>query len=281
MSMKKLKIKAVGSSMFIAEEIKGICRSLLGDAIDMSCAVTANVTGSEDNEFYVCSNTQAPPLAKHVPAERLFDMELKPTIAFFVGIAGIPEGETVCVFNNLLPYINLLISEFTRISPGRLNFLPVAYEEMEEALICQRLREARYIVGVDCFVGENVLLSGRYRSLLSPEVKIIAGHRTASLKSSCSLLKGIATYYLDWGKEALASGNEADLHDASDTLQEIIALIKSGTTKALLNQIGGDGTTCEKERIAVEAQPDITQQIQYQLKLLSFLQEKVGMVTLE
>ncbi len=268
--------------MFIAEEIKGICRSLLGDEIEVSCEASTNVTSYESNEFYVCANTQAPLLANYIPKERLFDLELKPTTAFFVDIAGIPAGETVCVFNNLLPYINVLTSEFDQISPNRLNFLPVAYEEMNNDIVCQRLREAHYIVGVDCFVGEKVLLSDRYRSFLSPDVKIIAGHRTASLKSSFSLLRGIATYYIEWGKKIIVTEQDSQLRDAISTLHEIIELIRSGTTKALFNQIGSyDSGSSERERTAVETTSDMTQQIQYQLKILSFLQEKVGMVTLE
>lgn len=282
MSMKKLKIKAVGSSMFIAEEIKGICQSLLGETLEIECAASGCVTSFSDNEFYVCANTQKGLLERYIPQEQLFDMELKPTTAFFVDLAGIPENEAVCVFNNLSPYINVLIAEFAEISPHKLNFIPVPYEEMDKVTARELLGKARYIIGVDCFMGERVLLSDEYRTALLPETKLIAGHRTASLNSSYRLLRGIAAYYLEWGRRSISTGKESSLQEISSTLEAVIELIKAGTMKALFNQIGSyeeDGNS--KELTTDRQRINLVQQVHDQLRILSFLQEKVGMVTVQ
>lgn len=280
--MKTLKIVAVGSSMFIAEEIKGICQSLLGDALEITCTVSGCVTGFAANEFYVCANTQKALLAQYIPPEQLFDLELKPTTAFFVDLAGIPENEPVCVFNNLSPYINVLTDEFAKISPHKLNFLPVPYEEMDQAAVRELLGKVRYIIGVDCFMGERALLSDAYRTALLPEVKIIAGHRTASLNSSYRLLRDIAAYYLAWGRQNSTTAKENCLQEVSATLQAVIKTIKTGAVKALFNQIGTyeEETACQ-ELLSADNRINLLQQIHYQLKILSFLQEKVGKVTLQ
>lgn len=282
MSMQKLVIKAVGSSMFIAEEIKAICQSLLGNAIQIDCVISSSVARSSSNEFYVCANTQKRLLENHISEGQLFDMELKPTTAFFLDLAKIPKDETVHVFNNLSPYIDMLTSEFSQISPHTLKFIPIPYAEMNKDDVRHLLSTAHYIIGVDCFMGEKVLLSDDYKDVLLPDVKLIAGHRTASLNSSYRLLRGVAAYYLSWGESILSDKQEESLTDVYKTLQEIINLIQSGAMKALFNQIGSyDEDHAKNENIYNDDKTNLIQQIKNQLKMISFLQERVGMVTLK
>ena len=151
------------------------------------------------------------------------------------------------MFNNLLPYTKRLAQECRDLGIDGLCFVPVAYEEMEEAQVRQRLRKARYIIGVDRFVGPSVLQSPKYARELRKEVKIIAGKRTASVSTACRLVDAIVAH----GYEAICrdvailkekgchKGNacySADLARA----EKLIALIRYASVQAVMTQVRGE-----------------------------------------
>lgn len=126
-----------------AEEIRSICQSFLGTDWDIQTQTTREIKTCEPDTFYLCAKTQEAAIARYIPEGRRFILDLYPTTIFFLAIAGIPRGETVYVFNNLLPYTKRLAQECRDLGIDGLCFVPVAYEEMEEAQVWQRLRKAR------------------------------------------------------------------------------------------------------------------------------------------
>lgn len=193
-------IIAVGSSPLVAKEIADMLVSILHPFPELVQRIAAQTTAAvtiepDADTFYVCANTQGSILAEKIPPKQLFILELQPTTRFFLDIAKIPSGEDVYVFNNLMPYIQLLTQECRELGITKLHFHPLAFEEMPAAKIEQGLKQAKWLVGVAPFVGKDVLFSGHYQKYLRPELTVIAGHRMASVASASRLLAAIAHFY--------------------------------------------------------------------------------------
>ncbi|TCS81476.1 hypothetical protein [Pectinatus cerevisiiphilus] len=188
-------IAAVGSNHLIANEICLLTENILNGKIPISCFRTDEIQNIAPADFYICAPTQYDKLRHVLPSQRLFIFELIPTSTFFLEIARIPKKSTVYVFNNLLPYTKTLISYCIALGIDNLCFKAIAYENMSLSEITSCLKKAKYIIGVDRFVGPEVLLSPFYKKYLQKDVKIIAAKRTASVRSSCIFLHALATFY--------------------------------------------------------------------------------------
>ena len=237
---------AIGSSRFIAEEIASICQSFLGADWAIQTQTTQNIMTCRPDTFYVCAKTQEAVLARRIPEGQRFDLELHPTTVFFLAIAGIPRGTTVHVFNNLLPYTELLIQECRDLGIDGLRFLPIAYAEMGDMEVRQLLREARYIIGVDRFLGKSVLQSPRYVQELRGDVRIIAGKRTASVATACRLVDAIVGHgYESIRMElaALAAGTDESKTRRTELVQRaetLIGLIRHASVQSVMTQVRGE-----------------------------------------
>ena len=183
--MVNLTIIAVGSSLLIADEIKSIILTLLGDEIPIKALTTSEIKNFSKDTFYVCATTQKVHLQNIIPDNQLFIFDLHPTTKFFLDIAKIPAGEKVYVFNNLLPYTQLLAKECRQLGINDLKFQPIAYDEMPNDTVHNLLKEANYIIGVDCLMVDKMLFSDKYLPSLQENVNIIAGKRAASVSSAC------------------------------------------------------------------------------------------------
>ena len=123
--MPELNIVAVGSSPLIAAEIQGLLREILGHFFTIDTVTTDSVQEAAPHTFYICANTQGKKLQSIIPPEQLFIWELHPTTRFFLDIAQIPAHSDVYVFNNLLPYTELLAKECQTLGIDTLNFHPL------------------------------------------------------------------------------------------------------------------------------------------------------------
>ena len=245
--MNEIHLMAVGSSPFIAEEIRSICQSFLGTDWDIQTQTTREIKTCEPDTFYLCAKTQEAAISRYIPEGRRFILDLYPTTIFFLAIAGIPRGETVYVFNNLLPYTKRLAQECRDLGIDGLCFVPVAYEEMEEAQVRQRLRKARYIIGVDRFVGPSVLQSPKYARELRKEVKIIAGKRTASVSTACRVVDAIVAHGYEAICKDVAILQEKGCHKGNACYsadiaraEKLIALIRYASVQAVMTQVRGE-----------------------------------------
>ena len=249
---------AVGSSPLIAEEIKAIAQSFLGEEIFIGTQITCDVA---ENTFYVCAKTQENFLREKIPVEKLFVFDLHPTTKFFLDIAKIPVGSEVYVFNNLLPYTKLLAEECKSLGITSLKFFPITYDDMNPAEVLRRLKRANYIIGIECLTGEQMLLSKKYRDCLRPDVKIISGKRAASVSSASKLLAGIAQFYL-----AELAGEKNKYDEQTLTGEKIIKILKNASVKAVIGQIGGNSSA--------EENFGGNETFEEQLSVLNYLREK-------
>lgn len=230
--MRKLNITAVGSSPLIATEIQSLVQEILGDAWLVDTAVTSSIKEASSDTFYICAVTQGKKLQAIIPQGQLFIWELHPTTRFFLDIARIPTGSDVYVFNNLLPYTKLLAQECQSLGIDSLHFHSIAYDEMTADEVCTHLAQAHYIIGVECLLSEGALLSDKFRSSLPPDVRIIPGHRSATIQCVGQLLAAIANFYL------------AKLADAEDTennrqkITKVITALKEAASRAVTSRLG-------------------------------------------
>lgn len=285
--MSDLNIVAVGSSPLIAEEIREITKSILAVPLPITTRTTAEVTTAEPHTFYVCATTQGETLAKRLPQKQLYVFGMEPTTKFFLDIAKIPAGETVYVFNNLLPYTKILTERCQELGMTNLKFEPIAYEEMDGTEVAKRLQAAKYIIGVDIFVGDKVLQSAAYKKYLRPDVQIIAGTRTASVASANRLLAAIgAYYYREYMNRLYAlvdNKDEVMLKLISHDLGQMLEELQQSVLQTVTAQVGSKQKQPEEAEVrlpltftgdfardfhAVEAQLQELAELQHKIKTL-------------
>lgn len=251
--MKQPKIIAVGSSPLVAREIATILSPILSTLpqLKTDTAATGDICQPAKDTFYICANTQGTRLQNIVPQEQLFILRLQPTTRFFLDIAKIPAGETVYIFNNLLPYAKLLMQECQELGIDRLNFRPLAFEEMPEETVCQELSRAKWLIGVSPFVGKGILFSDRYRSYLRPDLKVIPGRRTASVASACRFLAALAHFYQrELQQEKLLITTSAAKQSLASQTDQLTRQLQQASLEIIKQQINGPA---DEENIAAPA----------------------------
>ncbi|WP_110955581.1 hypothetical protein [Anaerosinus massiliensis] len=253
----KLKIAAVGSSPLIAGEILDATKFIVGDEIDIKTYSTYEIQNDTVADIYICAQTQLKSLKKIIPDTKIVLLDLIPTAKFFIAVARIPRGETIYLFNNQLEYTTILAEYCEKLGITEVNFLPIAYEEMPKEEVIARLKEAKYIIGVDKFVGNDVLQAPKYVSYLRPDLTIIPGTRVASVHSACALLQCIATNFhkcIDQGVADIAAKLKltpthsekelGELHQEVDELAlystKAIDVIQNAVIKSVVNHVSPD-----------------------------------------
>ena len=277
--MRELKLQAVGSSPLIAEEIKSVVQSFLGGEIFIDTATTKEVKQTEVDTFYICAKSQENFLRTKIPVESLFVFDLHPTTKFFLDIAQIPVGSEVYVFNNLLPYTKLLAEECRALGVDKVNFHSIAYDEMPVAEVCAALGKARYIIGVDCLVGEQMLFSDVYRGYLRSDVKIIAGKRVASIPSASKLLAGIAEFYYESlleEKNNLDNSRSEQIELLLDKVYQTIKLLRRAVNHVVTGQVDVTGNQNFSEELTVNTDSnEALESINEQLQVLFYIKQKI------
>lgn len=251
--MKQPKIIAVGSSPLVARKIATILSPILSPLpqLKTDTAATGDICQPAKDTFYICANTQGTRLQNIVPQEQLFILRLQPTTRFFLDIAKIPAGETVYIFNNLLPYAKLLMQECQELGIDRLNFRPLAFKEMPEETVCQELSRAKWLIGVSPFVGKGILFSDRYRSYLRPDLKVIPGRRTASVASACRFLAALAHFYQrELQQEKLPITTSAAEQSLASQTDQLTRQLQQASLEIIKQQINGPA---DEENIAAPA----------------------------
>lgn len=283
--MNKPHLIAVGSSALVAREIADIASALLGSSLPVQTMLTTEIEGPAPDTFYICAITQAARLHDVLPATQLYVFDLHPTTRFFLDIAKIPAGETVYVFNNLYPYAELLIQECHELGIDKLDFRPLPFEEMSEDALMHQLEQARWLIGVEPFVGKDLLLAPPYREHLRHDLNIIPGHRTASVTSACQLLTGLAEYcqlHLKQEYQMLrtaGAGQRKGLLALAREIEEITRLLQRSSLEAIKQQIGAT-KTFSQEPIPVchyEEEPEdrLCSHIEEQFATLTYLTNRL------
>ncbi|WP_303104377.1 hypothetical protein [uncultured Mitsuokella sp.] len=283
------RLLAVGSSKLVAREIAGITRALLGGSLPLQIKLTSEIKAPSPDTFYICAITQEPFLRCVLPEKQLCVFDLHPTTRFFLDIARIPAGETVYVFNNLYPYTQLLIRECRELGIDKLDFRPLAFEEMPKDALMEELEKARWLIGVEPFVGKDLLLASPFREHLREDLTIIPGHRTASVASASHLLTGLAEYFQEhlkkeyWQLSSATPLSDSQQQEGLLTLARqttgAIRLLQMASLEAIKQQIGTTAASPEEAIPACDcsaaAADEIRQNIEEQFATLSYLTDRL------
>ena len=272
-----VKIAAVGSSSLIAEEIRDIARALLSERLPVILRRTEEITDDRSADLYLCARTQYEQLSHIIPRERLFLMELQPDSTFFFAISRIPAGSDVYIFNNHIAYPKELAAYCRALGMNQVNYIPLAFEELPKKELLRILSNAPYIIGVDRFV--NLLKQPPYAAVLRPDVQIIAGKRTASLRSAFAVLRSLAGILLDdlrarWHSEA---HSPVQLPEIAADVDSAIDILQAGTIRTVVSQAAiGEPDNIHMKHAHMELAPDILHSyVTERLELLEFLQCKI------
>ena len=187
----ELKIYAVGSNHFLAEEIRNAVELILGKKIPLCPCLSNEIINCMDGQLYICNRSQYTAINQLIPKNKIVILDLTPTSRFYVSVAAIPRGNDVYIFNNQQAYIETLIHDFKQMGIEGLNFIPLPYSELPQAEVFNMLAKARYIVGVDYLMGENVLQSPPYLDHLHYNVKCISAKRVGSVSSACEIISRV------------------------------------------------------------------------------------------
>lgn len=272
-----VKIAAVGSSSLIAEEIHDIARALLSERIPVIPCRTEEIVDDRSADLYLCARTQYDHLSRIIPKERLFLMELQPDSTFFFALSRIPAGSDVYIFNNHIAYPKELAAYCRTLGMDQVNYIPLAFEELPKEELLRILSNAPYIIGVDRFV--SLLKQPPYAAVLRPNVRIIAGKRTASLRSAFAVLRSIAGILLNdlrarWRTEA---HSPTQLHEIAIDVDNAIDILQAGTIRTVVSQAAiAETDSIPAAHTHRELPPERLQDyISERLELLQFLHEKI------
>ncbi len=278
--MMKLTIASVGSSRLIAEEIRDIIKSLLGSRLHVITCLTEEIVDDRLADLYVCARTQYPRLSEILPKQKLFLMELQPASTFFLSIARIPAGSEVYIFNNHLEYPIFLADYCRSLGMDKVQYIPLAFEDMMPAELADGLSKARYIIGVDRFT--NLLKAVPYQKHLRPDVTIIAGKRTASLHSAFAVLQSIGSIMLQENEKACSCLAQMDADALKVVLQDIdaaIDMLQAATIRSVVSQAVITVPAVAEEPAIPTVQemplPVLQEHVHERLQLLKSLQHKL------
>lgn len=296
----KLNIAVVASGPLIADEIKNIIKSIISENIDVQTYLTYEIKDDSVADIFVCAQTQLKPLSQVIPKEKIVLLDLMPNSKFFISVARIPQNETIYIFNNYLEYTTILSTYCRKLGITNVEFLPIAYREMPREEILAQLQKAKYIIGVDRFVGNGGLLSPEYLPYLRNDVTIIPATRAASIHSACNLVKCIAVKFhryiantveklkADLQSKSGLSGTELqkislEVNDLVVSSNKAMDIIQNAVTKSVLNNISSDITTFDTcnnrldiEQLAKQSIYDSLEAITFSNNALHFIATKLA-----
>jgi methyl-accepting chemotaxis protein len=128
-------------------------------------------------------------VAERVPREKIVGIDLVPTTDFFSRVARIPEGETAYLFSDSINYANWLIMRCKENYIHHVNMEIIQTAALSEREVEEKLKDAKYIIGVENTVGQNGVMQRKFGAYIRKDAMIIGALRTASLESACELMQ--------------------------------------------------------------------------------------------
>lgn len=182
---------ATGSNAIAIEEVYQSITSLVGDVCTVKKCMIKEIKSSDDADLFVCGITQIDFLIQIVPRQKILLAEPRFASEFFIRIARIPVRSDVYVFHSNLVRVNMMIQGLRNLGIKDITFIPIA-EVMTSEEIIEKLKEAKYIIGVNAFLREMLDEGKPYHQYLQEEVKIIGGDRVSSMESACEIVQWVA-----------------------------------------------------------------------------------------
>jgi len=193
MENQKITICAIGGTQGIADELAAIARSILGSRVDVETAVQREVSNGAARNFdiYITMPTRIKELAEFISLKKIVGFELVPEPNFYVEVAKVPRGETVYVFHNNRRGGETIVAGCKRYGIDHVGFDIIPFEEITVNEIETLLRQAKYIIGTDTYLGPNGDLTKKFAAKVNSDVAINAAKRTITLDSAISIMSMI------------------------------------------------------------------------------------------
>lgn len=187
------RLATVGSSQTVADELLDAVHALLGDICGKAYDIK-QVPDHQIADLFVCLPTRVEEAAQKIPRSKIIPLELIPPAAFYVGVAQIPAGETVYVFNNNTAQAEKIAKYCEQNGIRHITFEYIPYNEIPETETIAKLSQARYIIGAETIVGPGGILQKKYGQHLAPSLAIIGAKRIATTESVCAIMKQVTLY---------------------------------------------------------------------------------------
>ncbi len=190
----------LGSSQTVGDEILDAAQQLFAESLAFAGSFAGKAYAIKEvkdhkvADLFLCQPTRVEEAAGKIPREKMVALELIPPAQFYVRLSKIPAGETVHIFNN-----NVIQAEQTAFyckenGVDHVQFSYIAYSELSEEEVAQRLAKAKYIAGNEKIVGAAGILQSQYRRYLSADVEIIGAKRVATIQSVCSVMRWVSQF---------------------------------------------------------------------------------------
>lgn len=216
----QLHLATVGSSQVVADELLSAARGLIGDKLGGQAYAIGDVHDHTVADLFVCLPTRVEEAAKKIPRDKIVSLELIPDARFYVGVAQLPAGSRVDVFNNNTAQADKIAKYCQEHGVNNLTFAPLPYDELSPEETSARLREARYIIGADTIVGAQGALRKKFSEYIRPDAVIVGAVRVATTESVCNLMRWITLF----GHKRLAGEIAAQTEHLYAKLQEFTVI---------------------------------------------------------
>lgn len=269
----------VGSSQIVGDELLEAAQQLFSGSFAFAgrfegkAYVIKDLTDIKATDLYLCQPTRLEEAAGKIPREKIVALELAPPSQFYVKLSKIPAGETVTIFNN-----NVIQAEQTALyckenGIDHIQFVYVAYAELTEQQVAEKLANAKYIAGNDKIVGPGSILERQYRQHLRDDVVIIGARRVVTTEAVCSVMRWVSlfTYKNIAGEVAEVSEYLSDqLHE----MVEITGNISKSFSKTAAT-IADIDANIKDERVSMQKTMDIAATLTSAVKDIGGIAESI------
>ena len=182
-----IQLLLVGINEIAAQELDTIVVNTLGDMV-VTTRTNLRDYGKYSCDMYVCFVNREKEFVTRYGGEKVVALELRPPVTFFIEVARIPAGENVVLFNNSKSGADVLLKFLEKYGLAHVTYEVVAFEELSEELLKDKLARANYIMGNNGYVGAGQTLYSQYGHLLKSSARVIASPPREATPESISRL---------------------------------------------------------------------------------------------
>jgi hypothetical protein len=217
-----IKLILLGISEDAAKELEDVVFATLGDMAEPQIATFKNYENFP-GDMYVCFSNREAEFSQKLGAEKVTSLEMCPPTIFFIQLAHIPEREKVIVFYPTKGGAEVTL-KYTKEYQLNHVYELVAFEEIAESIVRQKLSEAKYIIGNHLFVDPGKVLYTKFGKDLQKDVVVVSSPpREATSVSLSRMAKKVITLSLSRDTQDLLF---KQAHRINDSIAQIASTIE-------------------------------------------------------
>jgi hypothetical protein len=182
------KLTVIGANASNADEIKAVVQATVDSTAEIVTATLDNYREIRDADLYICLVNRRQEVAAVFGEDKVVALALVPPAEYFIRISKIPDGSPVIVFNNSSAGTKVLLDYLRKYELTHVDYEVVAYDEMPQEAVADKLAKAKYITGGIAYVGEGKTLYATFGRYLPPGVVVVASPPRVAEADSVSRL---------------------------------------------------------------------------------------------